>query len=240
MNLWNRFDTMVKKNKRDNDALSRTRRMASYPKLHNRQKRTLVSITRNPKRRRQLRNLMNLDVEYKYRDLNSLTPDNISSDAPTLTHLTPIAAGNTNITRNGRTITLTSVQLRMKIQYNNAASTPCQVVRVTIFQWFEETPPQISDIFSWTSNPYSYHKVSDRKLYNILASRFYVLGDIAGQPNCIPVEIFKKMNSKVVYAGDTGNDYTYGAIFMFAQSDTTGATGNLPTMTFNSRVRFTG
>lgn len=170
----------------------------------------------------------NLDIEYKFKDSDSF--GTVGTTAA-FGNIAAIAEGDTNQTRNGRSVKMTSVYSRGTVRYNTSATTET-TFRIIIFAWFDEAAPTASDILTDTAEPMSFFRVSDRKQYRVLFSKFITLDS---QRPLVKWRSFKKLNMKQIFGGAASTDYKTGSIHMMViSSDAT----NQPTYDWVSRVRY--
>lgn len=183
---------------------------------------------------RKVRKVMQSVQEKKYWPYTS----NISvSSAGYLLHLTNIAQGDSDTTRDGDALNLKSILINLSA----AAGDTYNIMRYTIFQWLPSSSlsvatPTLGDIYQDTTTPViSTFAHDSRKNYRILYDTSFTVD--TDFPNKVKhIRIYgKKLIRQVQYVGGTvvGNNNVY----MWAVSDSGAATH--PSVTYVGKTNFT-
>lgn len=181
-----------------------------------------------------------VNSEIKFHDVQAT---NTAYDSTgTIVNLSTIAQGDGDNARDGSSIKLAHLTMRMSWSSNTTDTTP-QRVRMILFRGKNEksTPPTISTLLEDTTqydnivSPKNWdHKFNTRVLYD----RVIVLTPNASASNqSKELVISKKLYGHVKFAtNDTaGTDIENGGLYMLIVSD---ETTNAPTCTFYSRLTF--
>lgn len=173
-----------------------------------------------------LRELLN--VEYKYFDTAVST--SISSTA-TLSHLTAIGQGDTDVTRDGNTCRLKGLNIRHIMALNTLATS--SNVRVIVFNWFDSTTPVAGNILANTGNTTSQLNIENSDKFHILYDKHYSMDNVGCK--LLDYKKYIKLNQKLKFNSTTGNDFENNSIWaLFISSEPTNTVGN----NFSARVRF--
>nr|UOF78862.1 capsid protein [Cressdnaviricota sp.] len=183
-----------------------------------------------------------VNSEKKYFDTAlSIAPDSATAN---ITCLTNMAQGDTNITRNGNTIALKSLELRGQIFQPVVETNRIMLVRDN--DNLGGSAPTITDILESNSVAALRNKNTPK--------RFTVLYDktISGTNNMImnkKIKYYKKFKMmkdskgnptrsvKLMFDGPNAADYTRGHIFLVVMGDVATAS-TTSTLTANARIRF--
>lgn len=177
--------------------------------------------------------LTNEVAEKKY--LTATSNDSISANG-TVTSLTDVGVGDTDVQREGNEITISSMYLSWVV----AASDVYNCVRIIVFQWLPNTAalaPAANLILETTASvisPISSYRHNTRKLYRILADETVCVNSaskvsVAGS---ILVTQFPHRDCQFEDASTSGKN----KIFMLTISDSTAVTH--PTMEWCSKLTF--
>lgn len=183
--------------------------------------------------------------ELKYVDTASATY--VGDTTGTVTLINGVAVGDDNTTRDGRQITLKSVQVRGSFQNVDATSgaSMCRLLLV----WDNAANGSLATITqilsASTSN--SFPNVDNSNRFTILSDTQYVVGPyvntatqaIAPSPGVAAVNIYKKLNSITQYSSTTSDiaSIQNGALLMVTIGDQAVGGGGLFFMA--ARCRFT-
>lgn len=171
----------------------------------------------------------------------------IPYDNVTITQLTGISQGDTDVTREGDRITLKNLEFRGFV-YNDASAAHHKA-RVIIFQWLQNDTPANTDILpidgaTWTSyavlEPWNHDQRSSYKI--LYDSGVIHLGyDAAagvGEPSQKVIQVIKNLKgcSKVDYVNGSST-VARGNIYVMALSDATDA-ANAVSIKFSNTIRY--
>lgn len=178
-----------------------------------------------------------LNVEYKNLDVSiSETP---ASDNESVIHLTEVAQGDSNSTRDGKSLKVVKLAIRGSIRI--ATGSTATRVRIVVLRKIDNnlTAPTWADYI--TSNVMT----APRNLNNThnlkpLYDKVFTLDNNMWREHMF--YIYKKLNMRVLFEqGNAGGDETdleKNGLYFMAISDEIDASGNEPTITAVSRIRF--
>lgn len=209
--------------------------------------RRYVSTNRRPAKKRKLATQRYVDMkiknqhELKYGVVAGA--GTISYDSPTVDHLTGIAQGDTDSTREGDSINLRRLKINAVLQ--NADGTTNYGVRFLVIKWKEDSIPSAADVIGPTGGAlgsdsfYSNLNHDQRRAYKVLFdSGPVVLGHTSSGsiPQRVPFCIDVPLSGKVLYSG-AGSTYGRGALWLIALAETTQAS-NDSLMEYESMVEY--
>lgn len=179
-----------------------------------------------------LRGLVNSEMK-KHDVTTSLLP----SDAGAVLHLTDIAQGDTDATRDGNSIFLRAINLRGNIVYNSTTA-GIQYVTISIVmdkQQVSDTTPSWGDIYDTSGSAIFAH------LNNATVGRFSVLYSktftLDGVNKIATVfKINKSFRHHVRYNGTASTDIQKGGVYFVYSSNV--PTTNFPSINLTSRASF--
>lgn len=177
-----------------------------------------------------------VNSEKKYFDTNPSSQ--IDHGTPYILGLTQMAQGDTNITRNGNTIALKSLQATLQLKFDPLIAD--EVIRVVIFRDNDNnsgTAPTVSDIYE---NPdvLSLRNKNTPKRFTILYDKTYTSNTsntmkIINYYKKFPMQKDAKGNPtrsvKAYFDGTAATDSTRGHIYLYVM-------GNIPTGTTLSSI----
>lgn len=188
-----------------------------------------------------------INSEKKYHDTSiSYNPDTTES----VTCITNMSQGNTELTRTGNVVALKSLELRGWIKWDDTtANGIMEYVRVLIVEDFNNnggTPPTYLDIYKNNDPHINLRTLDNRRRFKIWMDKVY---SADGDKHIRLIKKYKKfkmkrdknnnptISKKVYFDGSTGNDYTKNHLFLMIIGST--ATANSASETsFVSRVRY--
>lgn len=207
----------------------------SYKKKYTRSSRASASsIARTALRAAKfVKSLVN--VEYKNIDASASTI--AFSNAGALVNISKCAEGTEYNQRVGRSIKLKSVLVRMTLQINAAATVPCRG-RVMLFIDTQNLGaiPSTTDVLNTadTLSPLDINGTAGNR-FKVLYDRTYTF-TVGNNTACAP-KVYKKLHNHAKFKGSTGNDSDCleGQVYLLFITD---VATNVPTYSYNSRVRF--
>lgn len=163
----------------------------------------------------------------------------------TVTCLNLLAVGDDNNTRDGRQITIKSVQLRGKLQTEDASTAQSNKLRAMLV-WDNANNsgalPTIATILE-TASPYAFPKIDNANRFTILKDYVTTVGGSLASYSWGPifedVEIYLKMNNVTQYSGTTAaiGSIANGSLLLVTIGDA--IAGEATVLTCQTRVRFT-
>jgi len=159
-----------------------------------------------------------------------------------------LAVGDDNTSRDGRQVTIKSVQLHGMVypEDTNSGPTKGRVMLVWDNANNSGAIATIAQILA-AANGNAFPLVDNANRFTILVDRTFAIGimsdtatqAIAGCPNTFDVEIYKKINQITQYSGTTAaiGSIQNGALLLVTIGTT--AAGNGATLVASTRVRFT-
>lgn len=169
-----------------------------------------------------------LNVEYKGDD-ETYSTSSLSTTAD-IQKLTAVAQGDTSISRDGNSILLKRLTIRIKCEMNASAS--FTEVRYIIFRWKNNDDPVVGDILANPTSTTSFLDIDQSRHYDILDSQIINLND---QKPSVLIQKNFNLNSHIKYDGSSANSITYGGIWILMLSN---EATNYPTVEYESRIRF--
>lgn len=159
----------------------------------------------------------------------SLTPS--ATMATANAHLSGIAQGDSEETRDGNELRVKSIRVNYTIQQNpSATATMVRVVIARMKSTINDTAPDWNNIFvEDTIETHKDHRLAQR--FNILMDRTHLLGDKILQLG----KYYKACDYKVKFNGPASNDYESGNLFIWFVSN---EVLNTPTVRYSTQVSF--
>lgn len=185
-------------------------------------------------------------VELKYCDLPGATY--LADTTGSVTALNLIAVGDDNTTRDGRQVTIKSVQFRGTLVPVDNTTLPakCRLMLVWDNAVNSGTIATVAQILNAASAA-AFPLIDNQNRFTVLVDRSYVVGgvsDVATQaysmsPACHNVEIYKSINAITQYSGTTAaiGSIQNGALLMLTIGDKAAGAGGA--FLGATRVRFT-
>lgn len=188
-----------------------------------------------------------INSEKKFHDTSiNYNPDVNAS----ITCLTNMSQGSTEVTRTGNTVALKSLELRGWLKWDDTtANGIMEYVRVALVVDYNNnagTPPTYTDIWLNSDPHVNFRNMDNRRRFKVLMDKVY---SADGQKHIRLVEKFKRfkmkkdkhgnptVSTKVYFDGSTGNDYTKNHIFLVIMGSS--ATAQTASATsFVSRIRY--
>ena len=161
--------------------------------------------------------LSKLNVEVKYFDASlSGTMSQITA-AGNFNHLTAIAQGDGQSTRDGNSIKCIGFDMRFELQQHSTPTS--QIVRVVIIRqgYNDAYTPLCSDIFSDGTQIKSFRNVNESRGYKVLYDRSFMLDTL--QKDGIFVKKHIPMSHHIKWDGTAGADTTFGHLWSFVVTD---------------------
>ncbi len=196
-----------------------------------------------PTTKRYVKRAIASNIENKYH-IADRTNANIAYDVPLIDDITDVPGGSTAITRNGLVIKPQSIQIKGIINALTATDQPV-VVRIFVFQYFQDTAPTLP-LFIRTPANVAYEIIDpllDYKNYKMLSDTRYVLGtDSDGGHSTEPFKLIsisipmKKLQRKLIYF-ETGATTGKNHIWVIVASNIAIAQAN-PQMAFQARLKY--
>ncbi len=202
----------------------------------------------------------NLNSEQKFLDQTSV-PANCASDVPVVIALTPPAQGDTSSTRDGNSIKVTRIDLKLGFSFAAGGTGDVTVNNNQIFQWYlfrwkktptssGSTPPSIGDIFlvdgngAYTTN--SLLNVNTNANYQLMANGtvdlevpyWTISGTSDNSVNREIVDVVHNCEFHQYFSSTTAASITDNLVFMviLASSGGNGSTNNLSQYQLSARV----
>lgn len=184
-------------------------------------------------------------TELKYVDVANATY--ACNTTGTITALNLIAVGDDNTTRDGRQVTIKSVQLHGMVypEDTNSGPTKARVVLVWDNAVNSGALPAITDIFAVIGGN-AFPLVNNANRFTILVDRTFSCGimqdtatqAVAGCPNTFECEIYKSLGAVTQFSGTTAaiGSIQNGGLYLVTMGST--AAGNGATLIASTRVRF--
>ncbi len=134
--------------------------------------------------------------------------------------LTDIPDGVTDNERDGMTIGLKSVQMRVQVQPNLGAPISAHG-RVIIYRWNQSVDPNAGDIINGVGSAAAPvglpSKLVSKGKYQILYTRMFNV-NVNGQEN-ITFKMFRKLRGHTLYSGSGSGSHTKGSVWVQFLSD---------------------
>jgi len=196
-----------------------------------------------PIQRKQVKALIKEPMEHKYFEDPITDAFGIPSSGVTY-QLSLIPQGDTDVTRDGDRLTLTSVNIRGSVYCGDVTN----IVRVIFFQWRPQSFPSVSDILSKGEDGtnvgvHSFYNHDKRSEFKILSDRTYSLAGYGTTTSPYGVDTEKLFNINISKKLIKNLQYVNGStsvgsnqIHYIAISDSD-ATPN-PTLTFKIRINY--
>lgn len=167
------------------------------------------------------------ESEIEWYPLTALS-QNISTSA-TVDHLTPIATGDANNSRDGYVIDLKSVYGTFDVQRNSSSTVQSQTVCIAIVRMISglapATAPSFLSIFS-ANAPTALPNHDNQGTFKIIGRWVFNLDTYHPQK---VINFYKKVNAKAYYQGTAGSNTTKGQLYLlYISSEST----NVPTLTY--------
>lgn len=150
--------------------------------------------------------------------------------------LSTITQGDTDLTRDGDSLYLRSINLKGCCQLDVLATSA--IVRIMVVQWFDDSTPAVSDILSGSylgtvNAPSSSYFHDQRNKFRVLYDRRVLLNDGNTECQIFDTKYLKPSKRKIHFTAGT----TTGSnkLWLVAVSD---SISNLPTMNYVSRITF--
>lgn len=188
-----------------------------------------------------VQNAINRTMEQKYHIVAG--SGDRSYDSPTITHLTDISQGDTDVTREGDSVNLR--RIRINIVAQNVDTTTNYGYRAILFKWKEDSVPTAVDIIGPTGGAldtnswYDNHNHDQRHAYSIIFDTGpIVIGhtNSGSIPQRLSMVVDKRLRGKVYYtSGSTASGR--GALWLLQLSEVTNASQDINTE-FNAVVDF--
>lgn len=184
--------------------------------------------------------------ELKYTDIANATY--AADTTGTVTALNLIAVGDDNVNRDGRQVTMKSIQIRGFLQPQDGSTTAsgCRVILVWDNAVNSGAIATIAQILT-AATANSFPLVDNANRFTILVDRYYALGAIdttatttfAESPTVYPVEIYKKLNCVTQFSGTTAaiGSIQNGGLLMVTIGTSAAALGG--TFVLATRARWT-
>jgi len=180
-----------------------------------------------------------VDAELKVRDLG-VGPVAIPSVTGSLTHITAIAQGDTNISRTGNWIKPVTWMGTITVEgnFNDVLNTTVPY-RIGCFCWKENQQVNQADIgklMQDTSAPHQQYNIANKGQFKLLWSRTGVISSTPANPRFQSThKFYVKPPTKVLYEGA---NFKNNHLFIFGYSSVAGES-NPPSMSFDTRLRYT-
>ncbi len=180
----------------------------------------------------------------------------VSFDTHLLVDLSAIPQGDTDLTRDGDSVKLTSLQVRMTWQ-TGASQSADSYVRVVIFQWFDNstpTPPLVlgalGAAFDGTTAMDAFYNHDRRRQFRVLYDNLSICG--GSSDPAVASHLFRKTpvisftpkikgkrTGKKAYINFVGGGTTaQNKIYLLAISNIADGTNTEPVLLFNSKLNF--
>lgn len=178
-----------------------------------------------------LKRLVNVEIKKLDGDIYSGAS---VTNTGSVTQLTAVAQGDTDLTRNGNSIKPLSLLMKGEIQMSTSASN--SVVRVMVFkdtQQVADTSPSVGDVLDG-----SFTNLYLAPLNNETVGRFKVIYDklfrlnIQGKSSAI-INVYKKLYGHVRFNGSASTDIQKGGIYLLVVGD---EPTNIPSITLQTRI----
>lgn len=185
-----------------------------------------------------------VNAEKKYFDVN--TADAGCDTTAQITCLTNMAQGDTNITRDGNTVALKSLQIEGYVNFDTAV--PYESVRIMLIRDNDNlggTAPTVTDVLE-SSNVMALRNKNTPKRFTVLMDRFMTCDKDHLGKRYSYYHKFGMMKDKqgnptrshhLYFDGVNAADYTRGHLFLIVLGNTATA-GTLSSHGWNSRIRF--
>lgn len=182
--------------------------------------------------------------ELKYVDIAAATY--VSDTTGSVTLLNGIAVGDDNTTRNGRQVTIKSVQVRGKFVPVDGSTVASKARLMLVWDNAAAGATAAIAAILTAATSSSFPLVNNANRFTILVDRTFTIGQfdttatqaIAGSPTVHDIEIYKRVNAVTQYNGTGATDASIqnGALLMVTIADNAAAAGG--TFTLATRVRF--
>lgn len=182
----------------------------------------------------QLRGLVNSEMKYNIQNNTSLYPDYNG----TITCLNLIAQGDSATTRDGNSIYVRSLHLRLQLTIHASATTTRIRVMVLYDTWNQGVDPAVGNVLENTAlgtvnAPMSVlHPIYARR-FHLLHSKIYQLTSVARTE--LPVNLYWKLRHHIKYKGVNSTDNQNGSIYMLLICN---EQTNTPTVSFLSKLSY--
>lgn len=223
-----------------------------------RSRRLLVPVRNNPnyvpnlrsrtvglsqRQKKQVKRIINAEHEPKY-ILSASSYQYIDSNGWTL-DLSPIAQGDTDVSRDGDQVRPRSLVFNYQIFLNNSTVTACQA-RVIIFRWipFDTTAPTVADLLNSTGSNYSVMSTfvhDKRDNFEVLYDNYHMattwLNGSSTQPYYKDINIPLTANKPIKFvAGSTvGENKIYALVICDVSS---AQTTNRPQLSYYTQLNY--
>lgn len=173
-----------------------------------------------------------INVEKKV--LTTAISNQPDSSTGTVVHLTPVDQGDTMYTRDGNSIKVTYVGLRLNCAINGSASTTfLRILVVKDNQQVADTTPNYSDVVDGVTT-YGFLNTQHLGRFNVLYDKTITFA-IDANSECRAISINIPMQHHIRYNGGNGTDIQKGGIYLMMCSD---QATNTPYVSGEARVRF--
>jgi len=205
------------------------------------------SKSTRPAMKRSIKRVVRSMVETKYKDTNVT---HAAGTSATVTALTDIAAGDTNVARSGQKVFLKSLSWRMFAQTDNDNYFGDKY-RIIIFRdtrQVGDTIPTSSQLLETATDVYSHLNKNNGSRFKVLKDFFFQTSPAAagnatttsyGQPGNIRVfKGFKRLKGTCYYNGSASTDIERGGLYILQLADRNTAM-EMSTIVSNLRLRWT-
>lgn len=174
-----------------------------------------------------------VNVEFKKYDKSGTGTINSTG---AITHITDIAQGDTDQSRNGNSLLLKSINLKFQIAMNGSSAG--SIVRCLVFhdkQQVGDTSPSVSDVLDGDAVSPLLAPLNNLTVgrFSILFDRMYKMGN-SSDPIKI-IKMYRKCLSHVRFNGTASTDIQKnGLYFLLVSNEPT----NVPTVSYQSRLTF--
>lgn len=155
-----------------------------------------------------------------------------SSDAVTttagITHLTPIAQGDSNISRTGNSILAKTLNMQMEVvMHNSATSTFFRILVIQDKQQVADTPPTIADILEASSSTNSIYEINTHGRFKILKNYHFSLDTYKARSKVIKFHYKFPKTHHIRYNGSASSDIQKNGVYLVLLSNEATNAGNV-------------
>lgn len=169
-----------------------------------------------------------VNVEFKHHE-PSFTGTVPSTGNVTL--LTEIGTGDTNITRDGESVRLKSLQLRGTYAIDPTTATN-QKVRMLVIRWNDDSTPTIGNILQG-GLVNDFYNLDETNKFKVLVDKYFTVNTVDRPQKDFVIKL--KLNDICKWKSSTGSDVQTGHFYLVDLSD---QATNPPTASWQGRLRY--
>lgn len=179
--------------------------------------------------------VINSNAEQKFLTTESINTYTSIDATGSVTHLSAVPQGDTDLTRDGDSLTLISLQFKMAWLASGDTSNMCRCI---IFQWYGNTTPVIGNVLPGSGavgavlEPYVH---DGRKMFSVLYDKTLFVNPVSIPGNMAVRNIYKIPKKKIFYFAG-GTTTPINGIYMIFLSDSTAISH--PSVVYSAKLNF--